>query len=86
MEKEMQPPLEQVASRVEPHHFPVPPQSDAVSDRAKLAKVIVKLADIEKPAVSFVAGSDAVELPVNAITTSKNTGHPYVGSTEGGVV
>ena len=36
-------------------------------DPAKLAAVIVHLAEVEKPPVSFVAGSDAVEMATNAI-------------------
>jgi NAD(P)-dependent dehydrogenase (short-subunit alcohol dehydrogenase family) len=38
-------------------------------DPAKLAAVIVHLAQIEKPPVSFVVGSDAVEVATNAIKT-----------------
>jgi NAD(P)-dependent dehydrogenase (short-subunit alcohol dehydrogenase family) len=38
-------------------------------DPAKLAAVIVHLAQVEKPPVSFVAGSDALEIAMNAIKT-----------------
>jgi NAD(P)-dependent dehydrogenase (short-subunit alcohol dehydrogenase family) len=40
-------------------------------DPAKLAKAVIHLADVDKPPVSFVAGSDAVELAMNAITAQK---------------
>lgn len=38
-------------------------------DPAKLAAVIVHLSQVENPPVSFVAGSDAVEMATNAIET-----------------
>lgn len=38
-------------------------------DPAKLAAVIIHLAGVEKPPVSFVAGSDAVETAMNVIKT-----------------
>ena len=40
-------------------------------DPAKLANVIVKLADIERPPVSFVAGTDAVVLAIDAINSQR---------------
>ncbi len=40
-------------------------------DPEKLARAIIKLADVEKPPVSFVAGSDAIDLAMNAITAQK---------------
>jgi NAD(P)-dependent dehydrogenase (short-subunit alcohol dehydrogenase family) len=40
-------------------------------DPAKLAAVILHLAQVEKPPVSFVAGSDAVEWTMNAIKTQQ---------------
>ena len=42
-----------------------------VGDPAKLATVILQLADVEKPPVSFVAGSDAVEIALNAVAAQK---------------
>ncbi|HXW91265.1 MAG TPA: oxidoreductase [Terriglobales bacterium] len=44
---------------------------EQAGDPAKLAKAIIKLADVEKPPVSFVAGSDAVEMAMDAITAQK---------------
>jgi NAD(P)-dependent dehydrogenase (short-subunit alcohol dehydrogenase family) len=44
---------------------------EQAGDPAKLAKVIVKLAEVDKPPVSFVAGSDAVEMAMDAITAQK---------------
>jgi len=38
---------------------------------ARLAKAIMKLADVEKPPVTFVAGSDAVEIATDAISLQK---------------
>ena len=38
-------------------------------DPAKLASVIVHLSQVENPPVSFVAGSDAVEMATTAIKT-----------------
>ena len=40
-------------------------------DPAKLASVIVRLAQVEKPPVSFVVGSDAVEVATNVIKTRR---------------
>lgn len=44
---------------------------EQAGDPAKLAEAIIKLADVEKPPVSFVAGSDAVEMAMEAITAQK---------------
>ena len=44
---------------------------EQAGDPVKLAKAIIKLADVEKPPVSFVAGSDAVEMAMEAITAHK---------------
>lgn len=41
-------------------------------DPSKLATAIVKLAEVEKPPVSFVAGTDAVDIAMNAIATQKS--------------
>ena len=41
-------------------------------DPAKLATVILQLADTEQPPISFVAGSDAVDLAMSAIAAQKS--------------
>ena len=47
------------------------PNHEQAGNPARLAKAIMKPADVEKPPASFVAGSDAVEIATDAISVQK---------------
>jgi NAD(P)-dependent dehydrogenase (short-subunit alcohol dehydrogenase family) len=63
-----EPPIEDYAKQLaEFRAFHDNRNHNQAGDPAKLAKVLLRLAEVEKPPVSFVAGSDAVQWATSAI-------------------